>query len=196
MAGALGIRLGGPATYRGVPGFKPLLGDPGVSIGPATVRRSVRLMRTASAMAVLLAWGFRLGAETRRRGGETPGFYPNHRREKAREAHSYERAGPAHVDCNRIGKDHTTSPDHYRDYGPRRTVIPSRRAVQVGGPSSRPARPRAPAHPRERDSMAGSARSGCPKWVRLSTIRGVRPPRSPAYTDCQDREDAAPDPPM
>ncbi len=28
MAGALGIQLGGPATYGGVPGFKPLLGEP------------------------------------------------------------------------------------------------------------------------------------------------------------------------
>jgi adenosylcobinamide-phosphate synthase len=60
MAGALGIRLGGPATYGGVPGFKPLLGDPGAAIGPATVRRAVRLMQTAAALAVVLAWGLRL----------------------------------------------------------------------------------------------------------------------------------------
>jgi adenosylcobinamide-phosphate synthase len=60
MAGALGVRLGGPATYGGVPGFKPVLGDPGAAIGPATVRRAVRLMWTAAALAVLLAWGLRL----------------------------------------------------------------------------------------------------------------------------------------
>jgi adenosylcobinamide-phosphate synthase len=60
MAGALGVRLGGPATYGGIPGFKPTLGDPGAAIGPATVRRAVRLMRTVAAMAVLLAWGLRL----------------------------------------------------------------------------------------------------------------------------------------
>ncbi len=38
MAGALGVRLGGPATYGGVPGFKPHLGEP---IEPIT-RRTVR----------------------------------------------------------------------------------------------------------------------------------------------------------
>jgi adenosylcobinamide-phosphate synthase len=60
MAGALGVRLGGPATYGGIPGFKPHLGDPGDPIGPATVRRAVRLMRTVAAIAVALAWGVRL----------------------------------------------------------------------------------------------------------------------------------------
>jgi adenosylcobinamide-phosphate synthase len=61
MAGALSIRLGGPATYGGVPGFKPLLGEPDHPIGRATVRRSVRLMRVAAALAVGLAWGVRGG---------------------------------------------------------------------------------------------------------------------------------------
>jgi adenosylcobinamide-phosphate synthase len=60
MAGALGVCLGGPATYGGVPGFKPRLGDPGAAIGPGTVRRAVGLMRTAAVLAVLLAWGLRL----------------------------------------------------------------------------------------------------------------------------------------
>jgi adenosylcobinamide-phosphate synthase len=59
MAGALSIRLGGPATYGGVPGFKPWLGEPGHPIGRATVRRSVRVMRVAAALAVALAWGVR-----------------------------------------------------------------------------------------------------------------------------------------
>lgn len=61
MAGALSIRLGGPATYGGIPGFKPLLGEPEEPIGRATVRRSVRVMRVAAALAVLLAWGVRSG---------------------------------------------------------------------------------------------------------------------------------------
>jgi adenosylcobinamide-phosphate synthase len=60
MAGALGIQLGGPATYGGVPAFKPLLGANAASapaIDPATVRRAVRLMQTAAVLAVFLAWG-------------------------------------------------------------------------------------------------------------------------------------------
>jgi adenosylcobinamide-phosphate synthase len=60
MAAALGVQLGGPASYGGVPSFKPLLGDRGTAIGPATVRRAVRLMQTVAALAVLLAWGARL----------------------------------------------------------------------------------------------------------------------------------------
>lgn len=56
MAGALGVQLGGPATYGGVPSFKPLLGDPGGPNGPATVRRSVRVMHAAAVIAVLVAW--------------------------------------------------------------------------------------------------------------------------------------------
>jgi adenosylcobinamide-phosphate synthase len=60
MAGALGVQLGGPASYGGIPSFKPLLGNRGTALGPTTVRRSVRLMQTAAGFAVLLAWGARL----------------------------------------------------------------------------------------------------------------------------------------
>lgn len=59
LAGALGVRLGGPATYRGVAAEKPRLGDPGAPIGPETVRRAVRVMTTASALAAALAWAGR-----------------------------------------------------------------------------------------------------------------------------------------
>jgi len=55
MAGALGIQLGGPASYRGVRCVKPTLGGPGEPIGPATVRRAVALMRAAGWLAVALA---------------------------------------------------------------------------------------------------------------------------------------------
>lgn len=61
MAGALGVQLGGPATYGGVPGFKPLLGEPSFPINRTTVRRSVRVMRIASVLAVGFAWGVRAG---------------------------------------------------------------------------------------------------------------------------------------
>ena len=36
MAGALGVQLGGPATYGGLASVKPLLGDPGAADRPAT----------------------------------------------------------------------------------------------------------------------------------------------------------------
>lgn len=59
MAGALGVQLGGLATYAGVPSEKPNLGDGGDPCSPQTVRRAVRVMWLASAFAVLLAWGAR-----------------------------------------------------------------------------------------------------------------------------------------
>ncbi len=59
MAGALGVQLGGAATYRGVVSQKPRLGDPGAPIGPETVRRAVRVMTTASVIAAALAWAGR-----------------------------------------------------------------------------------------------------------------------------------------
>ena len=59
MAGALGVQLGGPATYGGLPGSKPFLGDPGDPIDAATVRRSTRLLMMTAALAAGLAWGVR-----------------------------------------------------------------------------------------------------------------------------------------
>jgi adenosylcobinamide-phosphate synthase len=59
VAGALGIQLGGPATYGGILSIKPTLGDPGPAIEPAHVRRAVRLLHVTTALAFLLAWGVR-----------------------------------------------------------------------------------------------------------------------------------------
>lgn len=59
MAGALGVQLGGTATYGAVPSIKPKLGDPGMPFGPETVRAAVRLMWVASFLAVLLSWAAR-----------------------------------------------------------------------------------------------------------------------------------------
>lgn len=61
LAGALGVRLGGPSTYRGVPRPKPLLGEPREPIGPGTVRRAARVMTVASWSAVGMAWLVRAG---------------------------------------------------------------------------------------------------------------------------------------
>jgi adenosylcobinamide-phosphate synthase len=59
MAGALGIQLGGVASYRGVMTEKPRLGDPGGPIGPDTVHRAIRVMIAASLMAAALTWACR-----------------------------------------------------------------------------------------------------------------------------------------
>jgi len=61
MAGALGVRLGGVATYGGIPSTKPFLGDPGEAIGPDTVRRAVRIMHVVAILGAVLAWGTRWG---------------------------------------------------------------------------------------------------------------------------------------
>lgn len=55
MAGALGIQLGGSSTYQGVPSEKPLLGDAGEPLGLATAEQSIRIMLTASWLALLFA---------------------------------------------------------------------------------------------------------------------------------------------
>ena len=65
MAGALGVRLGGPATYGGVPGSKPSWATPARPIDRATVRRAVGLMWVAAALAVALAWGSGSGSLAR-----------------------------------------------------------------------------------------------------------------------------------
>ncbi|MCS6851650.1 MAG: adenosylcobinamide-phosphate synthase CbiB, partial [Gemmataceae bacterium] len=61
MAGALGIQLGGPSTYRGVVSSKPLLGEGHGPLDAATIRRAIHLMQLAAWMALglalLLAWG-------------------------------------------------------------------------------------------------------------------------------------------
>ncbi|HEX8202242.1 MAG TPA: cobalamin biosynthesis protein, partial [Isosphaeraceae bacterium] len=60
LAGALGVQLGGPATYGSVPSSKPLLGDPLRPIDPGTVRRAVQVLGVASVLAVALAWAVRV----------------------------------------------------------------------------------------------------------------------------------------
>jgi adenosylcobinamide-phosphate synthase len=78
MAGALGVQLGGMATYGGVPRPKPTLGDPGAAIGPATVRRAVRLLWAAAVLATALAWG--ASAVTATAAAPRDGGSPGHRR--------------------------------------------------------------------------------------------------------------------
>lgn len=56
MAGALGVQLGGTSTYGGIPSTKPFLGDRGPALDRRTVRRALRVMAVAAALAVVLAW--------------------------------------------------------------------------------------------------------------------------------------------
>jgi adenosylcobinamide-phosphate synthase len=55
MAGALGVRLGGPSSYGGVSSLKPTLGDAGAAPAAEVVRRAVGLLRAAAWLALLLA---------------------------------------------------------------------------------------------------------------------------------------------
>ena len=55
MAGALGLRLGGPGTYEGVVLDKPYIGDALRDFDKKTIEMSIRLMYCATTFAVLLA---------------------------------------------------------------------------------------------------------------------------------------------
>ena len=55
MAGALGVQLGGPATYGGAPVERLLIGDPGPPASATTVRRAVAVMVLSSLIAFILA---------------------------------------------------------------------------------------------------------------------------------------------
>jgi adenosylcobinamide-phosphate synthase len=61
MAGALGVQLGGAATYQGVPSEKPHLGDPVRPLTPEAVQDAIRLMLVTAWLALVvvglpLAW--------------------------------------------------------------------------------------------------------------------------------------------
>ncbi len=67
LAGALGVRLGGPSTYFGRRVEKPFIGDPGPPLAPRHYRQTLALLYGVSALmaagtfAVLLATGAGLG---------------------------------------------------------------------------------------------------------------------------------------
>jgi adenosylcobinamide-phosphate synthase len=54
MAGALGVRLGGPTPYHGVVVPRPTLGDAEVALTPATIPAAVRLLRRAVTLVAVL----------------------------------------------------------------------------------------------------------------------------------------------
>lgn len=59
MAGFLGVRLGGPATYQGVPSFRPYLGEALVELQPEHIVVAVRLLHVVALLALLAGIGLR-----------------------------------------------------------------------------------------------------------------------------------------
>ncbi len=55
MAGALGVRLGGPSTYGGVLSVKPYIGEEGELPDKKSIEKSIRLMYCATSSAVAAA---------------------------------------------------------------------------------------------------------------------------------------------
>lgn len=59
VAGFLGVRLGGPATYQGVPSFRPYLGDPLGELHPEYIAAAVRLLYVVAGLSLLIGVGLR-----------------------------------------------------------------------------------------------------------------------------------------
>jgi adenosylcobinamide-phosphate synthase len=70
FAGALGVRLGGINTYQGVAEARPELGEGGRAPEPDDIYRAIRLSRTitmaAAVLAVIIAWGLTPGGRRSR----------------------------------------------------------------------------------------------------------------------------------
>lgn len=60
MAGALGIQLGGPASYFGLVHDKPTIGDALLEAEPGDIRRANRMLYTASVLCLALLCGLRV----------------------------------------------------------------------------------------------------------------------------------------
>uniref|UniRef100_A0A7C1FFF6 Cobalamin biosynthesis protein CobD n=1 Tax=Ammonifex degensii TaxID=42838 RepID=A0A7C1FFF6_9THEO len=59
VAGFLGVRLGGPAIYQGVPSFRPYLGESLVSLAPEHIGDAVRLLYVVGLLALLVGVSLR-----------------------------------------------------------------------------------------------------------------------------------------
>jgi adenosylcobinamide-phosphate synthase len=84
MAGALGVQLGGPATYQGVPSEKPRLGEPDQPLTLDTVRQAIQLMLVTAWLALvvlgipwLALWAYVVPSLARGAGG--PRWLPERR---------------------------------------------------------------------------------------------------------------------
>ncbi|MBI5588728.1 MAG: cobalamin biosynthesis protein CobD, partial [Deltaproteobacteria bacterium] len=57
VAGALGVKLGGPSTYSGVVSGKPFIGEDGSKeLDPSTVEMAVKLMWTSGLIMVFFTF--------------------------------------------------------------------------------------------------------------------------------------------
>lgn len=63
MAGALGVRLGGPSTYGGTLSNKPYLGEPREHLKPVKIRQAVKVMLATSWLMLLVACGIALAVD-------------------------------------------------------------------------------------------------------------------------------------
>lgn len=59
MAGALGVRLAGPAWYFGEYYEKPTIGDAGRAVVPGDILRANRMLYVGSALSLVLLCGVR-----------------------------------------------------------------------------------------------------------------------------------------
>lgn len=60
VAGFLGVRLGGPATYQGIPSFRPYLGEALGELQPEDIATAVRLLYLVALLALVVGLGLRV----------------------------------------------------------------------------------------------------------------------------------------
>lgn len=58
MAGALGLKLGGPSCYQGIPRAKPWIGDGRTDANARDIRRALRIYRRAAVLLLVFAGAF------------------------------------------------------------------------------------------------------------------------------------------
>jgi adenosylcobinamide-phosphate synthase len=113
MAGALGVQLGGPATYGAVPSAKPHLGEPVHPLTADTVRQAIRLMLVTAWLAMLLAILGRAGTHCLCTGsGDSTS--PNAETLPSRPRYSLSRAILREPDARRIGGIDPSAPGPVR----------------------------------------------------------------------------------
>lgn len=60
MAGFLGVELGGPSTYQGIPALRPRIGEPLAPLGPEQITAAVRVLYVVAFLALVAGYGIRV----------------------------------------------------------------------------------------------------------------------------------------